>query len=59
VTFQLRSEQRRRQTLLDEYGKQLALHSERDRWQSAGRRCSTNTASSLRSIPSATAGSRR
>jgi len=35
VTFQLRSEQRRRQTLLDEYGKQLALHSERDRWQSA------------------------
>jgi signal transduction histidine kinase len=35
LTFQLRSEQRRRQTLLDEYGKQLALHSERDRWQSA------------------------
>ena len=35
MTFQLRSEQRRRQTLLDEYGKQLALHSERDRWQSA------------------------
>jgi signal transduction histidine kinase len=35
VTLPLKSEQRRRPTLLDQYGKQLARQSERGRWQSA------------------------
>ena len=35
MTVPLKSEQRRRPTLLDQYGKQLARQSERGRWQSA------------------------